>query len=241
MIARSVNRLDGLDRRELDFDGVLESGEVGLNGIEVHAERAVAGRDITHAARRPCADSRGQQDRPFVDDRIDRRLELDEQHRIAAVANLHCAQRVQQLPVNAAEAAVRHDDDQDRRRGPRRPRLRQSRRRSAGVAPRTFCRARSSTSRLSDRRSSGGRLDRKTDASTTSSAPANARAKSSWNTRRHDDAERGSKIAHTRRPGAALTNRAQGLVHRGGMVREVVVDGDAASPRRPLRAGASRP
>ena len=68
---------------------MLERGEVGLNGIEVHAERAVAGRDITDAARRSRADPRGEQDRPLVDDRIDRRLELDEQHRIAAAANLH--------------------------------------------------------------------------------------------------------------------------------------------------------
>ena len=83
------NGLDRFDRRELDLDGVLERGEVGLEGIEVHAERAVTGRHVTDPARRPGADSRRQQDRPFVDHRIDRRLELDEQHRIAAMPDPH--------------------------------------------------------------------------------------------------------------------------------------------------------
>jgi len=36
---------------------------------------------------------------------------------------------------------------------------------------------------------------------TTSSAPPNERAKSSWNTRRQDEAERGSKTAQMRRSG----------------------------------------
>ncbi len=44
---------------------------------------------------------------------------------------------------------------------------------------------------------------RNTGAITTWSAPANASANAAWNTRRHDDAERGSKIAHSRAPGRA--------------------------------------
>ena len=46
-----------------------------------------------------------------------------------------------------------------------------------------------------------GSVERNTGAISTSSAPPNARAKSSWNTRRHDDAERGSKIAQMRAAG----------------------------------------
>ena len=46
-----------------------------------------------------------------------------------------------------------------------------------------------------------GSVERNTGANTTSSAPANARPKSSWKTRRHEDAERGSNTAQMRAPG----------------------------------------
>ena len=58
-----------------------------------------------------------------------------------------------------------------------------------------------STSCSADRRSDSGSDDRNTPAMTTSSAAPNAAAKSCWNTLRHDEAERGSNTAHTRRDG----------------------------------------
>ena len=64
--------------------------------------------------------------------------------------------------------------------------------------------SRSDTSWLSDNRSASGSVDRNTDASTTWSAAANARAKSAWKTRLQDEAERGSKTAQTRCPGADI-------------------------------------
>ena len=57
------------------------------------------------------------------------------------------------------------------------------------------------TSCGTDSRSASGSVDRNTGAISTSSAPANARAKSSWNTRRHDEAERGSNTAQMRASG----------------------------------------
>ena len=111
------------------------------------------------------------------------------------------SERPEQLLVNAAEAAVRHqhheiaravllddggDDvvDRCRLRGP------------TGRVP---CRSRTSCG--TDSRSASGSVERNTGAISTSSAPANARAKSSWKTRRHDEADRGSNTAQMRASG----------------------------------------
>jgi hypothetical protein len=59
-----------------------------LQWIVVNAERRISGRDIANAAGVARADAGGQQDRALVDHRIDHRLQLDEQHRITARANL---------------------------------------------------------------------------------------------------------------------------------------------------------
>ena len=67
---------------------------------------------------------------------------------------------------------------------------------------------RSATSLDSDSRSLSGSDERNTEASTTWSATANARAKSCWNTRRHEDADRGSNTAQMRRPGVAARTAA---------------------------------
>ena len=110
-------------------------------------------------------------------------------------------QRLQQLAVNPAEAPVRHQHDDVAAADVRQPPFGRCRRwrecsARAACAPR-----RSSTSCSADSRSDSGSDDRNTAATTTSSAAPNARAKSSWNTRRHDEAERGSKTAQMRRSG----------------------------------------
>ena len=56
---------------------------------------------------------------------------------------------------------------------------------------------------------------------------ANARAKSSWNTRRHDEADRGSKTAQIRAVGFDARSAGQRFGDGGRMVREIVVDGHA--------------
>ncbi len=54
-----------------------------------------------------------------------------------------------------------------------------------------------------------------------------ARAKSDWKIRRHDVAERGSKIAQMRRSGIRRAHARERLGNRGRMMGEVVVDRDA--------------
>ena len=113
------------------------------------------------------------------------------------------ASACEQLLVNAAEPAVRHQHDEIA--GPMfaddggddvvdRLRLR---------APTGRVAFKSRTSCGTDSRSASGSVERKTGAISTSSAPANARAKSSWKTRRHDEAERGSNTAQMRASGFA--------------------------------------
>ena len=97
------------------------------------------------------------------------------------------------------------------------------------------------TSCGTDSRSASGSVERNTGAISTSSAPANARAKSSWNTRRHDEAERGSNTAQMRASGFDARSAGQRFGDRRRMVREVVVDrdavGDADDFEPPLDAG----
>ena len=74
---------------------------------------------------------------------------------------------------------------------------------------------------------SGTASERKTPATTTSSACARLRARSLCRTLRRSVFERGSRIAHNRAPGVAGAQGLQRPGNRGGMMREVVDDGDA--------------
>ena len=140
---------------------------------------------------------------------IDALLELDDER---GVARRHDAERAHASArssfwMNAAEAAVRHDDDEIA--GPMLAddgaddvvdRIGLARRRPATCV---VVDVRSRTSCGTDSRSASGSFDRKTGAISTSSAPANARAKSSWKMRRHDEADRGSNTAQMRASGFA--------------------------------------
>ena len=148
------------------------------------------------------------------------------------------AERVEQLVVDAVEAAVRHDDDEIARARLRARRCRRCRRWTSRHARAGPGARRSATSSSGDSRRSSATLLRNTGATTTSSAPSNASTKSLWNTFRHDEAERGSKIAQMRRVGCARRSAAMRLGDGGRMVREVVVDLDAVDRRRAARGGA---
>ena len=150
----------------------------------------------------------------------------------------------QQLLVDAAEPAVRHEHHE-----------------VAGRCSSTTVVTISSIERLSrastgravaDRapaarptaaRSSGS-VERNTGATARRRRRANARAKSSWKMRRHDDAERGSKTAQIAASGIGRAHAGQRLGNRGRMMREVVVDRDAvgdADDLQPALDAAERP
>ena len=141
-------------------------------------------------------------------------------------------ERRQQLLVDVVEAAVRHDDDEvavlaSARDGPDDVvDLRDVARVLAAAA------CRSATSCSADSRWSSGSVDRKTAGRMTRSAAAKARAKSSWNTRRHDVAERGSKIAQMRRSGIRRADAGERLARSPS--------DDARSRRRPRRRAPCR-
>ena len=121
-------------------------------------------------------------DRCAVDRRIDSLFELQDHRGVSSgtiwTARLTGAERLQQFLVNAAEAAVRHDHDEIARPVLADDGAMMSSIESASRAdwPRAF---RSRTSCGTDSRSASGSVDRNTGAISTSSAPANARAKSS--------------------------------------------------------------
>ena len=169
-------------------------------------------------ARRPCntrarrrgrrapagPDARGQQDCALVDHRIDRGLELHEEHRFPALTDLH--ERAASA-VPAFGECRRSRRSTSRPRGRRRARPSPPRQRSpppmasggrgrfaASIRdqpgfrqPLRFGQARSEHRRQHDFICAG-----------------KGAREISWKTRRQDDAERGSKIAQMRCPGAAV-------------------------------------
>ena len=220
---------------------------IGPQRIEVDGDRSIGRDDVAHAGDCGRAESpSAQRDRARVDRRVDPLLELDEQRRVAgrhdrgrAFMRHRCSARSSfwwmppKPPFDISTtrspcAVLAHDrvDDVVERRRPRAP---------TGRVAADRARARGT-----DSRSASGSVERNTGAISTSSAAANARAKSSWNTRRHDDAERGSNTAQIRASGCDAAQAGERFGDRRRMVREVVVDrhavGDADDFEPPLDA-----
>src|SRR5688572_5843634 len=183
VLDRDLDRIasgDLVERGEggkLAGDGLLERRKIGLQRIEMNAERRIARSYVADAAGLPRADARRQEDRALVDHGIDRRLEFDEQHGITARVNFHAsaASSLRWMPPNPPfdMTTIRSPDCASFDTAPTIEST------SGRCRARTFAAVRSSTSFDSDKRSSGGRLDLNTEATTTSSAPPKARAKSS--------------------------------------------------------------
>src|ERR1019366_7010246 len=85
----------------------------------------------------------------------------------------------------------------------------------------------SRTSCGTDSRSASGSFDRNTCAISTSSAPVNALAKSSWKIRRHEDGPDPRRRIRGAQAGQRFTDR-------GGMMREIIVNRDAPGCPNPL-------
>ena len=169
---------------------------------------------------------------------VDALGQLDQQRRITRRQNpnaqaghrdARASSAVEQLLVNVVEAAVRHDDHEV---AVSRSLARRSRRcrRPAGCSGRRLPAACRSVDQLLGRQPlSSGSVERNTAGRITRSALRQRAARNpSWNMRRHDVAERGSKIAQIRRSGIRRADAGERFGNRGRMMREVVVDRDAA-------------
>ena len=166
----------------------------------------IGGHHVAHARQCASPHCRRHGDRPRVDARIDHFLPFEQQGGIASLTN---ARRVrssiqllcEQLAVNAAEAAVGHQHDDIS--GP----MLAHDRVDDGVDVRDMTSLLATTAKIVDQLHGIEPLGfrQATIGTRPRGSPdrpwPNARAKSSWNTRRHEEAERGSNTAHTRLPG----------------------------------------